>query len=101
MKLNMSLRSQLLPSLTPLTIITPFLGSTPSSTFYQSTLFDIFNRPLPVNNQNELDEYLAIPQIPFNTDPFSWWRVNKEKFPVLSELHVLTFQYQLLQLQAK
>ena len=53
---------------------------------YQSTLFDIFNHPPSANNQNELDEYLAIPQIPFNTDPFSWWRVNKEKFPILSEL---------------
>jgi hypothetical protein len=21
-----------------------------------------------------------------NTDPFSWWRINKERFPILSEL---------------
>jgi hypothetical protein len=84
MKLNMSSRSQPSPLPIPAIITTPFL--TPSSTLYQSTLFDIFNHPSPANNQNELDEYLAIPQIPFNSDPFSWWKINKEKFPILSEL---------------
>src|SRR4051794_37248325 len=68
MKLSMSSHSQSSSIPTPGTIITPFLGPTPSSTFYQSTLFDIFNRPTPANNQNELDEYLVISQISFNTD---------------------------------
>jgi len=68
----------------PLAPITPFA---PSPTLYQSTLFDIFKHTSsPVNAQNEIDEYLALAQIPFNTDPFSWWRINKERFPVLSEL---------------
>ncbi|GBB98879.1 hypothetical protein RclHR1_03350010 [Rhizophagus clarus] len=86
MKLSMSSRSQSTPLPTPAIITTPFLSPTPSSTLYQSTLFIIFNHPSPANNRNELDEYLAIPQIPFNIDPFSWWKINKEKFPILSEL---------------
>ena len=84
MKFNMSLCSQL-PTPIPNPIITPFVGLTPSP-LYQSTLFDIFNRPSPVNTQTELEEYLAIPQIPFNTDPFFWWRINREKFPIMREL---------------
>ena len=74
MKFNMSLhslpqspQSQSLQSHIP---STPFSTST-STTLYQSTLFDIFKHPLPVS-QNELDEYLAISQVPFNTEPFSW-----------------------------
>ncbi|CAB5192015.1 unnamed protein product [Rhizophagus irregularis] len=82
----MSSHLQSSPIPTPVTITTPFLGPTPSSTLYKSTLFDIFNYPSPANNQNELDEYLAISQIPFNIDPFSWWKINKEKFPILSKL---------------
>ena len=83
-KLSMSLHTP--PPSSPTSTITPFLGSTPSPTLYQSTLFNIFNHPPSVNNQSELDEYLAVPQIPFNLDPFSWWKTNKEKFPVISEL---------------
>ncbi|CAB5325643.1 unnamed protein product [Rhizophagus irregularis] len=86
MKLSMSSHLQSSPIPMPVTITTPFLGPTPSSTLYKSTLFDIFNHPSPANNRNELNEYLAIPQIPFNIDPFSWWKINKEKFPILSEL---------------
>ncbi|CAB4401433.1 unnamed protein product [Rhizophagus irregularis] len=51
MKLSMSSRSQSSPFPTLATITTtPFLGPTPSSTLYQSTLFDIFNHPSPANN---------------------------------------------------
>src|SRR6266540_4949001 len=85
MKLNMSLYTQPSSPSSDLTT-TPFLGSTPSPTLYQLTLFNIFNHLSPNNNQSELDEYLAIPQIPFNSDSFSWWRINKGKFPIISEL---------------
>ena len=62
MKISMSLRSPP-QSPTPIettTSIMPFFNSTPSSTLYKPTLFDIFTRPQPINNQNELDEYLFI-----------------------------------------
>ncbi|CAI2190282.1 8066_t:CDS:2, partial [Funneliformis geosporum] len=85
MKFNMSLYTRPSSPSSDLTT-TPFLGSTPSPTLYKPTLFNIFNHPSPNNNQSELDEYLAVPQIPFNSDPFSWWRINKEKFPIISEL---------------
>src|SRR6266540_620725 len=71
MKLNMSLYTQPSSPSSDLTT-TPFLSSTPSPTLYQLTLFNIFNHPSPNNNQSELDEYLAVPQIPFNSDSFSW-----------------------------
>ena len=71
MKLNMSLYTQPSSPSSDLTT-TPFLGSTPSPTLYQLTLFNIFNHLSPNNNQSELDEYLAVPQIPFNSDSFSW-----------------------------
>src|SRR6266498_742033 len=85
MKLNMSLYTQPSSPSSDLTT-TPFLGSTPSPTLYQLTLFNIFNRPSPNNNQSELDEYLAVSQILFNSDSFSWWRINKGKFSIISEL---------------
>lgn len=75
MKSKMSLHSPSQPSTPsqsiPSVIITPFHNYIPLSTLYQSTLFDIFKRLMPVNIQNEIDKYLAIPQIPFNVDPFS------------------------------
>ncbi|CAG8857388.1 35093_t:CDS:1, partial [Gigaspora margarita] len=46
----------------------------PNSTLtalYKSSLFNIFNNLLTVNSQSELDEYLAVSQIPFNSDPFA------------------------------
>ncbi|CAG8472962.1 1743_t:CDS:2 [Racocetra fulgida] len=56
------------------------------SSFYKPTLLNIFNNPSPLNLQSELDEYLAVPQIPFDSDPFMWWNVNKDRFPVISRL---------------
>ncbi|CAG8542700.1 1280_t:CDS:2 [Gigaspora margarita] len=49
------------------------------------TLLNIFNNPSTLNLQSELDEYLAAPQIPFESDPFAWWNMNKERFPVISK----------------
>ncbi|CAI2191039.1 7680_t:CDS:1, partial [Funneliformis geosporum] len=81
----MSLYTRPSSSLSDLTT-TPFLNSTPFPTLYKPTLFNIFNHLSSNNNQSELDEYLAVPQIPFNSDSFSWWRINKEKFSIISEL---------------
>lgn len=36
--------------------------------------------------QQELDSYLRIPVIDVSEDPLKWWNVNKQIFPVLSEM---------------
>ncbi|CAG8476603.1 2302_t:CDS:2 [Scutellospora calospora] len=41
------------------------------SSFYKPTLFNIFNNLPATNSQSELDEYLTVPQIPFESDPFA------------------------------
>jgi hypothetical protein len=35
---------------------------------------------------DEVTDYLAIPQIRFNDCPLEWWKLNKERFPILSNL---------------
>ncbi|CAG8539973.1 3585_t:CDS:2, partial [Cetraspora pellucida] len=35
---------------------------------------------------SELDEYLAVSQILFDSDPFTWWNINKKRFPIISKL---------------
>lgn len=61
-------------------------SSITSHTFNQPTLFSIFNRPLPSPLTNEVDEYLALSEIGINEDPFTWWRSNKTKFPILNQM---------------
>ncbi|CAG8816893.1 40085_t:CDS:2, partial [Gigaspora margarita] len=63
---------------------TSYFHNTTVSPFYKPTLLNIFNNSLTLNLQSELDEYLAVPQIPFESDPFAWWNMNKERFPVIS-----------------
>jgi hypothetical protein len=36
--------------------------------------------------ENEIHEYLALEEIPFEKDPYAWWNERKEKFPVLNQL---------------
>ncbi|CAG8498993.1 19871_t:CDS:2 [Racocetra fulgida] len=60
--------------------------NTTVSPFYKPTLLNIFNNSSPLNSQNEPDEYLAVLQVPFGSDPFAWWNMNKDRFPVLSKL---------------
>ena len=48
------------------------------------SLFDAFTKPSAVDN--EVDEYLALEEIPFKKDPYAWWNERKENFPVLSQL---------------
>ncbi|CAG8780206.1 28544_t:CDS:1, partial [Racocetra persica] len=70
---------------TPTVNILSFHNTTVSP-FYKPTLLNIFNNTSPLNSQSELEEYLAVPQIPFGSDPFTWWKINKERFPVISRL---------------
>jgi hypothetical protein len=55
-----------------------------SSQRKKRSLFDAFTKPLAATN--EIGEYLALEEIPFEKDPFAWWNERKEKFPVLSQL---------------
>jgi hypothetical protein len=55
-----------------------------SSQRKKRSLFDAFTKPLAATN--EISEYLALEEIPFEKDPFAWWNERKEKFPVLSQL---------------
>ena len=34
--------------------------------------------------ENEVNEYLSIPQVSFKIDPFKWWAGNQDRFPILS-----------------
>lgn len=36
--------------------------------------------------QDEVEEYLDLPQIGINNDPLVWWKLHSKKFPILSEL---------------
>lgn len=36
--------------------------------------------------QDEVQEYLDLPQIGINNDPLVWWKLHSKKFPILSEL---------------
>jgi hypothetical protein len=36
--------------------------------------------------QDEVEEYLDMPQIGINNDPLAWWKMHSIKFPILSEL---------------
>ncbi|CAG8543886.1 9796_t:CDS:2 [Racocetra fulgida] len=57
-----ALSQNLSNTFSPNSILTPF---------YKPTLFSIFNNLPTVNSQSELDEYLTISQIPFDSDLFS------------------------------
>ena len=48
------------------------------------SLFDAFTKSSTA--ENEVKEYLALEEIPFESDPYAWWNEKKEKFPVLSQL---------------
>ncbi|CAG8770187.1 30364_t:CDS:1 [Racocetra persica] len=85
-KYNETRDSSTTPISTINTSFTSYFHNTTVSPFYKPTLLNIFNNPSPLNLQSELDEYLAVPQIPFESDPFAWWNMNKERFPVISKL---------------
>ena len=75
-----------------------------SMAFYSYLLFSyaaIFNRvcspsgsstaPVPSQNpilarEEEIDRYLALPNLPNGTDPLDFWKLNKSTFPILSKL---------------
>ncbi|CAG8707037.1 4288_t:CDS:2, partial [Racocetra persica] len=84
MKDNLSTAN--LTSTTNISLPTSYFHNTTVSPFYKPTLLNIFNNSSPLNSQNEPDEYLAVPQIPFGSDPFAWWNMNKDRFPTLSKL---------------
>jgi hypothetical protein len=39
-----------------------------------------------IKESDEVTDYLAIPQIRFNDCPLEWWKMNKDRFPILSVL---------------
>ncbi len=49
-----------------------------------SLLVDMFAESQ--NTENEINEYLSLPQLPLKTDPFKWWAGNQNRFPILSHL---------------
>ena len=55
-----------------------------SSQRKKRSLFDAFTKPSTA--ENEIGEYLALDEIPFEKNPYVWWNERKEKFPVLSQL---------------
>ncbi|GBB85099.1 hypothetical protein RclHR1_11680004 [Rhizophagus clarus] len=55
-----------------------------SSQRKKRSIFDAFTKPLIT--ENEIGDYLALEEIPFEKDPYAWWNEKKEKFPVLSQL---------------
>ncbi len=59
--------------------------ATPStSLFGQSSLFSIFKRKIP--QDNEVTTYLSLPELDFDSNPFTWWCGHREQFPILSKL---------------
>lgn len=48
------------------------------------SLFDAFTKSSTA--EDEISEYLALEEIPFDKDPYPWWNERKEKFPILSQL---------------
>jgi len=48
------------------------------------SLFDVFTKPSIAGD--EIHEYLALEEIPFEKDRYAWWNERKEKFPILSQL---------------
>ncbi|CAB5350312.1 unnamed protein product [Rhizophagus irregularis] len=50
------------------------------------SLFYAFTKSSTSTAENEVNEYLALDEIPFESDPYAWWNDRKEKFPVLSQL---------------
>ena len=46
--------------------------------------------------QDEVKEYLIIDEIDIENDPFKWWCVNKEYFPILAKLARVFLQLLLL-----
>ena len=41
-------------------------------------LFDAFAKPSTA--ENEVREYLALEEIPFENDPYAWWNERKKNF---------------------
>ena len=68
------------------------LKDNPSSTtcrtlptqFNQPSLFSIFEQHS--SHDDELTVYLSLPEINFHSDPFTWWRDHRDRFPILSRL---------------
>ncbi|CAG8587094.1 15986_t:CDS:1 [Gigaspora margarita] len=70
-------------SITPTpTVNTLSFHNTTVSPFYKPTLLNIFNNPSPLNLQSELDEYLAVPQVPFNSVPSRGGTSIRKGFPL-------------------
>jgi len=63
---------------------TPPLPLVSSQRRKKRSLFDAFTKVSTA--ENEINEYLALEEIPFDKDPYTWWNERKEKFPILSQL---------------
>ena len=63
---------------------TPPLPLVPSQRRKKRSLFDAFTKVSTA--ENEINEYLALEEIPFDKNPYTWWNERKEKFPILSQL---------------
>ncbi len=63
---------------------TSHLPLIPSQQQKKRSLFDAFTKVSTA--ENEINEYLALEEIPFDKDPYTWWNERKEKFPILSQL---------------
>jgi len=49
-----------------------------------SLLIDMFTESQ--NSENEINDYLSLPQFSLKTDPYKWWAGNQNRFPILSYL---------------
>ena len=49
-----------------------------------SLLIDMFTESQ--NSENEINDYLSLPQFSLKTDSYKWWAGNQNRFPILSYL---------------
>ena len=49
-----------------------------------SLLIDMFTESQ--STENEINDYLSLPQFSLKTDPYKWWAGNQDRFPILSYL---------------
>ena len=51
----------------------------------KNTLLASLKKP-PTRSYDEITEYFQLEEIDLESDPFVWWHVHEEKFPILSFL---------------
>jgi len=50
-----------------------------------STILASLKKPIPSACADEVTEYLPLEEIDLESNPFTWWKERKEKFPILSQ----------------